>query len=125
MPDDPARICDLYLRASASRSPLCVSYGNVCYLGRQSIEPFRYSDFILLGFKETNHLVAPFPIIGIDQIKPVAAIVDDGIVQVIQEALHQGGLLRPAVVPFILTVVAIDAALLGTMWAVAVSASLD
>ena len=125
VPGNPGNPCNFYLGASGSDAPMHVFYKDVCYLGRQSIDPFKYSDFIFLGFKETERSVPSFPVIGIDQSKPVAAIVDDRTVQEIQGALPQEGANKLAPVPFMLAVVAIDAGLIGTMWAVAVSASLD
>ena len=83
---------------------------------------FKYSNFTLLGFKETdNQGMHAIPIIGIEKNTPVAAIVEDSIIREIQEALPQEGAFSIAVVPFILAVVAIDAGLIATMWAVAMS----
>ena len=126
MNDATENSCEIYLKASNSNNPQSLFYNNVCYLGRQSIETFKYANFTLLGFKETEHPSMPtIPIIGIDQNKPIAAIVEDSIIYEMKQALPEENEKSVAVVPFIMAVVAIDAALLGTMWAVAVSAKLN
>ena len=134
MSDAPTNTCEVYLNASDSKTPLCVFYNDVCYLGRQSIYNFRYSEFVFLGFKETDHSLMPaIPIIGINENQPVAAIVDDSIVREIQSALEkdvnaeqgQYNTIAMAPVAVILAVAAIDAGLIATMWAVAVSAQLN
>ena len=121
-----------YLEASESRNPLSILYNDVYYLGRQSIEPFKYSKFTFLGFKETNDQQIPaIPVIGIDENNPVAAIVDDSVIRKMKVALMKDALpkedeytISMAPVAFILAVVAIDATLQAAMWAVAVSAAL-
>lgn len=128
MNEGKADPCSAYLKSSTADAPLSVYYNNVCYLGRQSIEQFKYSDYTFLGFKETEHWAMPAtPIIGIDSDTPVAAIVDDSVIKDIQKELLNNHL-NPdqflnqpvtAVIPFILAVVAIDAGLIATMWAVA------
>lgn len=118
--------CEIYLKSTTADGPMIAFHEGVCYLGRESINPFKYADYVFLGFKETDHWTMPaIPIIGIDQEKAVAAIVDNSVVfEIIKE---QNNILTDeeqpitAVVPFIMAVVAIDAALIGTMWAVAVS----
>ena len=120
--------CQRYLDSSSSDAPLSVFYNGVCYLGRQSIETFKYSDYVFLGFKETDHwMTEAIPIIGIDKDTPVAAIVDDRTIREMQGALYDQGYggddsdVSIAVIPFIIAVVAIDAGLIATMWAAGVA----